>query len=340
MLFKNGFVPRLILLFSFPLYLVSCGDDVNIKPAYTGASGELVVVCETNTWKQIQDTLGSLLQPNFPMLPQAEAILNLIHYQPNQVNQLIERHRNMFWVDIKPELANAEISIARDAVAKGQLSFYVDAASVDAAINKLSERYGEIIELLRIEERKRYQEWLALHAEREIQDSIADIFGYQTIVPHGSQIVELEKDFSWIKWEREKVLSGTRHFISTGIVMYRYPYTSDSAFTVVEMEKNRNQILSRIPGPKQGSVMTTQKFIDPELKQIESTENSKYRYLFRGLWRTSESFLGGPFVSIAQLDPNGEEIVVTEVFILAPKFSKREFMKEAEAIVYSFAKAD
>ena len=84
--------------------------------------------------------------------------------------------------------------------------------------------------------------------------------------------------------------------------------------------------------------MALQSFISPEVLAVNPNPGFQYAMELRGLWRTTESFIGGPFVSLSQLDEEKAKVITVEAFVLAPKFDKREFMKEAEALVYSLSK--
>ena len=46
-------------------------------------------------------------------------------------------------------------------------------------------------------------------------------------------------------------------------------------------------------------------------------------------------FMGGPFVSLTTLDKKRNRVVTIEGYVFAPKFKKRDYIKEVEAIIYS-----
>jgi hypothetical protein len=47
------------------------------------------------------------------------------------------------------------------------------------------------------------------------------------------------------------------------------------------------------------------------------------------------AFMGGPFVSVTTYDERRGMIVTVEGFVFAPKFDKREYLREVEACVKS-----
>ena len=44
-------------------------------------------------------------------------------------------------------------------------------------------------------------------------------------------------------------------------------------------------------------------------------------------------FMGGPFVHYAIVDTNRNEIIHLDGFVYAPKFNKREYLRELEALI-------
>jgi hypothetical protein len=55
----------------------------------------------------------------------------------------------------------------------------------------------------------------------------------------------------------------------------------------------------------------------------------------RGLWRLVNDFMGGPYISLAELDASNQRVVVAFGYVYAPGKSKRNFLKQVEAMIYS-----
>ena len=47
-------------------------------------------------------------------------------------------------------------------------------------------------------------------------------------------------------------------------------------------------------------------------------------------------FMGGPFVSHFFLDKERKNIIAVDGFVYAPKYPKRNYMRQVESIMYSF----
>jgi hypothetical protein len=56
----------------------------------------------------------------------------------------------------------------------------------------------------------------------------------------------------------------------------------------------------------------------------------------RGFWEVEGDFMGGPFVSHSFYSPDGQDIIVLEAFVYAPKYDKRQYLRQVESILYSF----
>ena len=53
------------------------------------------------------------------------------------------------------------------------------------------------------------------------------------------------------------------------------------------------------------------------------------------MWNMENAFMGGPFVQYAFVDKTEEKLICVDGYVFAPKFEKREFLRELEAIALS-----
>jgi hypothetical protein len=142
----------------------------------------------------------------------------------------------------------------------------------------------------------------------------------------GFQIADEKKDFIWLRYETPE--------ISQGIVLYTFPYVSDSAFMVDYQLKVRDSILrAHVPGPTTGSFMATERRVE----QINNfrEHNGNYAAEMRGLWRVVNDFMGGPYISLAVLDAANQRVIVAFGYVYAPSKDKRNLLRQVEAMVYS-----
>ena len=217
--------------------------------------------------------------------------------------------------------------------AKDQLLMWMDGATVNDIYQLLDERGTALLQQLSNKEMQRKMNQFASIPHKSIDKRITEKFHASVALPSSYKLALDTNDFIWAIQRSYRKLSGTRHDITKGFVIYKTPYDSDSAFTKAALLNVRDKMMRFVPGPKEGSYVTLQSGIEPG-QRIQKFKGM-YSSEIRGLWRTTESFLGGPFVSLSVLDEKRGQIITVEGFVCAPKFNKREYMREMEAIVYS-----
>lgn len=175
-------------------------------------------------------------------------------------------------------------------------------------------------------ERERLQQNYAKLHEKEILLKANELFDVSINVAPGFKIAKTDSNFLWARYETPE--------ISQGIVIYSYPYTSDSTFTASYITEQRNTILkTHIPGPTQGSYMSTETQYPLLLNSIKKDGN--YAVEVRGLWQVENDFMGGPFVSLSILDVLKNRVVTVEGFVYAPANKKRNLLQQVEAMAYT-----
>lgn len=317
------------LLFIF----TSCDNKKLGKPGFTGSSGELIIVAEKNVWNDIEDSVAVWLQPNYPMLPQPEALFRIAHFEPSQMNDLLQRHRNIINIS-RSNKQNNSFKLYKERNSKEQVYFDLSAYNSQEIRALLGDKKEQIVGILLSEERQRLVNAYAKQKSEKVDVHLSKNFGLSINVPSDFKILKSTDNFCWMQREREKNVGARSHFITESIAIYIRPYISDEQFSDSALVHDRNMFLGKyIPGPKPNAVMSTQTFITPTHEKI--LFNKKFAVESRGLWRTTNSFLGGPYIAITTLDPSGKNVITIEGFVLAPKFDKREFVKEVEAMIYS-----
>lgn len=79
--------------------------------------------------------------------------------------------------------------------------------------------------------------------------------------------------------------------------------------------------------------MSTERRIDQVY--YASSHNGNYATEMRGLWRLIGDFMGGPYISLAQLDIENQRVVVAFGYVYAPSKDKRNLLRQVEAMIYS-----
>lgn len=137
-------------------------------------------------------------------------------------------------------------------------------------------------------------------------------------------------DFVWLK----KEMMVGEHPVSQGILIYSYPYTSDSTFSVNSLTEKRNEYTKAyIKGTVDSTYMQSYAEYIPNEREISI--NGLYAKELRGLWFLKGDFMGGPYVNYSFVDEKRNRVICIDGYVFAPKFDKREFLRELEAIALS-----
>jgi hypothetical protein len=146
-------------------------------------------------------------------------------------------------------------------------------------------------------------------------------------VPKGYKTDVDTKDFMWLAHEYRDIIQG--------VLIYTYDYTDENTFTRDYLVEKRNAVLKRnVPGEIEGSYMTTELLFPPIMNEFNL--NEKYTIEIQGLWKMQDGYaMGGPFISLIQLDEKRNKIITVEGFVFAPAHKKRELIRQVEAILYS-----
>ena len=88
-----------------------------------------------------------------------------------------------------------------------------------------------------------------------------------------------------------------------------------------------------VEGPVEKSHMATYSEYEPVMTE-QATASIQFTEL-RGLWNMTGAFMGGPFVHYTFVDSSGKYVLDVDGYVFAPKFDKRTFLMEVEAIAVS-----
>jgi hypothetical protein len=318
------------------LSVLSCNPEKEGRrlPRHSGEPGEVIVVMEEPLWRGAPgDSLRVILEDYVQYLPQAEPRFKLLHFTQAQMSGLLQQHRNIIQINIDPDYTESEgVKLVRDKWSSHQVVLAINAANLDGYYQLLKEQVPQAADIIDDTEMDRLDQRLYKFKSDDIQDKIKAKFGMDLRVPDDCEIAKEAEDFLWIKRERIKYIRNEGHQITQGFFIYTYPYSSDSAFTQREILAVRDSVLKQyVPGPSVNSYMTTEYRYPPESEN--ETVNGRFATITRGLWRTENEFMGGPFVSLTTTSGDGSEIVCVSGFVFAPKFDKREYIREVEAVL-------
>ena len=321
------------LIITFTLItLFSCENTrremlVNVS----GKPGEILVVMEKNAWNsEPGNALKRSLMKLQEAIPQEEPMFKLYQIPPTSFGDFFQSNRNIIFVKPYHSSDSAAIISRKDMWAKPQAYMEITAPNSGALIDLLNEKSDEILDFFRYSEIKRLQDTYQTFQEKEISAKLAK-HHIGIVIPKGYKMDVDTNDFIWISSETPTT--------SQGIFIYEYNYTDSNTFTNDFLIHKRNRVLKKnVPGPLPGSWMTTEQ--DFPLVSLELNFKNRYVYELRGLWKIENDFMGGPFISLTTIDEKRNKVITIEAYIYAPKYDKVDYIRQMEAILYSFEVLD
>lgn len=322
-------ITLLVLLF---LSFASCNQDKSAprKARSAGGTSEILVVTQnSNQWDgMIGDSIRNYFMQAQYGLPQPEPIAKLAHVNVSGFSDMFKAHKCILEIVIDTTLEKAVAETAVDKWAAPQRYIKVSAPNRLAWVT-LFEQQKEIYKQWFDEvERARIMSIFRPSVDNDVVNAIAEKFGFTLTVPQGFYIGKSEPDFMWIRKELERS--------SACILIYQTPYLDTVQFSANSLVAFRNRMLQQyVPGPSEGSYMTTETEFVPPLRTYITDFPTEYAIELRGMWKVENDFMGGPFVSYSFVNPNNGKLVTLEGYYYEPNQKKRDQMLQLESILYS-----
>ena len=318
-----------ILLPGLLLLAAGCENEKKpqVLPSISGKAGEVEIVSSKAVWEsEAGNAIRTVLQAEYPFTPQKESKYRIYNVPPEGFVNVFRLHRNILYVHIADTCAK-KMTISKNVWAEPQTMISVFAPDEASAAELILSQDEKICETFEDAERERVIYNAKKFENAGLAQLIRTRFGGSPCFPSSYTLKKDAGDFVWISYETT--------YTTQGIFIYRFPYTGEQQFSLEELVKKRNEVMKEnVPGSNEGSYMITNPVITPgywkkSYKGREFTE-------IRSLWETQNDYMGGPFISDAFRSADGKDIIVIEGFVYAPKYDKRDYLRQLEAIIYSW----
>ncbi|HAW52265.1 MAG TPA: hypothetical protein DCX54_08060 [Flavobacteriales bacterium] len=313
------------------LSLFSCIDMENdTLPEGTGQYGDLLVVMDSSLWNGETGTvISGCFSATQDGLPQREPYFNVIKITPRDFTRIFKTTRNIIIVGKEPDEGNAKYSFEENVWAKNQLVLNLITQSDKNAASILSGNCEGLRGKFMSQEYTRLQKAYSKLKNEKVVGKVEEIVGETFAIPADYVLAKTETDLIWLR----KDFDQKGHQISMGLIFYRSDYNSKEQLERTWLMNKREEVTKIVEGPSPGSYMTYYKEFEPVSRELSIGKH--FVKELRGLWNMENAFMGGPFVHYAFVDKTGTKIICVDGYVFAPKFDKREFLRELEAIALS-----
>ena len=310
--------------------LASCsgGSGKSLLPNVSGKAGEVIVVIEKADWEgALGNEVREILAADCPWLYIREPLYSLVNVAPGGFADLFKVHRNIVLFNIDPQIATPGLLVKNDVWAAPQVVLQISGHDADEALAILKEKGPTVVSAIEQAERDRVIHNTLLYEESTIAPQVMEVIGGSPHFPSGYKLKTKTDDFVWV--------ADVKQYTQQGVLIYKYPALKEDNFSVENIIAKRNEVLkNNVPGMFENTYMTTAEYINPTV-QFVKYKGREFAET-RGYWEVQGDYMGGPFVSHSFYSQDGSEIIVTEAFLYAPRYDKRQYLRQVESLLYSF----
>lgn len=319
---------RIVFALLAVVVAAGCKNQKPLLPSVSGKAGEVMVVIDKEQWDGVLgDNLRSILADEYPFLPTVEPRYSVVNVAPGAFGDLFKVHRNIVFMDIRPS-AEPGLTIYRNKWANTQCVIQLSAASAAQADSLVTADGAKIVAAVEQAERDRVIGNTLKYENRDLHAVVKSEFGAGPHFPTGYKLKKRTPGFVWIADEKQHSIQG--------VFVYSYPARGTAEdFSMESLVACRNEVLeANVPGMFDGTFMTTGTYMTPSVNFVRYKGRSFAE--MHGLWEVEGDYMGGPFVSHAFYSPDGSKIIVCEAWVFAPKFDKRQYLRQTESLLYSW----
>lgn len=327
---KLNLISAIMILF---VSLSSCVNEDKAKESRkarsVGGTSEILMITQND--EQWNGQMGQAVRDFFEQeqygLPQPEKNFKVAHLNIDALNDMFKKHRNLIIAKIDEDIKNPLVETQKDWESEPQFVIRITASSPESWVRTFNTQKDGLKLIFDENERARFQEFFRPTRDHKIINQLKKQFGVTMNVPEGYFIGIDKDDFMWIRKETADM--------SMAFLIYELPYTDTADLNPDNIIKVRDSIVKRyIPGPIDGSYMTTDSDMKPTFKTLPDFP-AGYAVETRGMWELVGDFMAGPFVSYSIVNPESNKIVTAEGWIYYPNRDKRDLLRQQESILYS-----
>ncbi len=312
--------------------LWNCSGSSLVNISATGKPYEVFVVTEKPIWNGAAgDSLRMVMNEEVLWLNQPEPLFDLFNITPQALNDITKRHRNLLFLNVDKSADTTTFTVKTDRWASGQIVMDITAPSAATAADYIAQNSLEIMGFIGDVEQNRMNQRAKKYNDPRIEKLILEKFGIKMSFPRGYRVANDAEDFLWLTYEMP--------IASQGVVIYSFdrPTSTTEKLSVLEQ---RNLAVQKIPGPVDGSYMTSDMMFTPESTSVEI--NDIGWILTQGFWRVEGDFMGGPFINYATFNKNTGRYIAFDMYVYSPspRYPKRNYVRQLESLMLGVSIAE
>ncbi len=326
-------------------------------PQANGKPGQVLVSIDNNLWNsEIENVFKNVFsEPAQGPYIYPEPILDYVQEDPSVINNTRKKHRNFMRIilDENASINTTEVQIKRNNYANGQLYVQIRDSNKERLVDFLNKELKTYVLLFDEEETDRLVAKYKQNPHFLFKQTAEERFGISISIPQSAKfkadlndiIYALDKSADEVTNDNPKTgAKGGTYWSQRGVLVWSSPYLGEESMKPETIMTLRDSVLKKyVKGTKKGAYMTTEYYDThkPTLQYITVDGNEAVK--IEGLWKQAgnpEALGGGPFVQYSIKHPIRNIVVHAQAHIFAPRFDKREYIRQIRAILKTIEVVD
>lgn len=346
-----------LLSISLIIIFATCsGKKGSNLPSASGRTGDIFLIMDSTQWRgPLGEVIDSLFNAEMEGLPRKESIFHMRWIDPRKLNFVLKQRRNLIFAVTLDQKTVGASHIKRtftpeslekiktdpnlfsqnshNLFAKNQEVLFLFGKTEADLLKNLRTHGTKLVEYFNLRERERLTASLFKAGQlKGIPQIMRKDFQCEMKVPFGYQLVMNEPDFLWVRQINPQD--------DKDIFIARKKYTSPDQFKKDSLIAFRDQVCRKNifedPERLDTYLLTETEISFKPVITREINFNKKFAVEMRGLWRTNNLTMGGPFLGYTFVDEAQGLLYYIEGFTFSPGKDQREIMRELETILYTF----
>ena len=306
------------------------------KQGSSGKTLELMIVATDGVYNgPTKMILDSLFKTPQVALNQPEPRFDVVHIAPSTFNgnTMFQAHRNILILEVDPQGLN-KVYLDKDQWSTPQVVIRMTACDRRSLDSMLLAKGERLLKEYYTQEYRRIDKIFSATPNIKIIKKIKEKYGFSLSIPEEFALAKMrsESDFTW-------VLKQTKDF-DLHLYIFSLPATGAKDFEEAVILDNIDTMLRRyVPGPTEGSYPGVERRYYFDTRKVV-LNNGIDAVEIRGLWRTYNDFMGGPFVCYTFTLPGSEKVYTMMGCVYSPSernkmVGRRDLLMQLDGICRS-----
>ena len=357
---QNRFYLITLIISLTLLGLSSCGNEVaqkmESKGTALGKMNEIIVIADDKVWEgAIGDTFRFYFESAYPILPAPEPLFDLRHFTPHdlkaqpirkelrtyvilanvddldsETTQMVRKDVGSDKIDYPNDKKPKITSVGKDKWARGQLLVYLYGKGEQQLSEAIISSFGAIAK--RINQHDSKQLKASLYVDKinlGLTERLKDQYGLDLEIPRDFETA-VENSEDRVLWLRKNTKKADLH-----LVVMAVPYSDKNQLKKSNILALRDEFGAKYLTMDSKTDVMVVDSINLPVYEYPCNIDGTYGKELRGIWKLTESWVGGPFTSYMLLNQDRNELIFVDVFVQAPGTNKRDLMMQLNHMVKS-----